>query len=117
MDLFPTFARIVGGKVPQDRIIDGVDQLDYFLGKKENSNRESVVIYNGNDIYGVKWRNWKMMTKEIASGYGEPVKEYPVPLFYDLYTDPKEEHPDIALLKIPGCAGRPARSLLNTPHR
>jgi arylsulfatase len=93
MDLFPTFARIAGGKVPQDRIIDGVDQVDFFLGKKEKSNRESVVIYNGNDIYGVKWRNWKMMTKEVATGYGQGVKEYSVPLFYDLYTDPKEEHP------------------------
>ena len=47
MDLFPTFARIAGGKVPQDRIIDGVDQLDFFLGKKEKSDRESVVIYMG----------------------------------------------------------------------
>jgi arylsulfatase A-like enzyme len=93
MDLFPTFARIVGGKVPQDRIIDGVDQRDFFLRKKEKSNRESVVIYNGNDIYGIKWRNWKMMSKEVASVYGQPVKEYAVPLFYDLYTDPKEEHP------------------------
>ena len=57
MDLFPTFARNTGGKVPQDRVIDGVDQTDLFLGKKENSNREAVVIYMGNDIYGVKWRN------------------------------------------------------------
>jgi hypothetical protein len=24
MDLFPTFAKIAGGKVPDDRIIDGV---------------------------------------------------------------------------------------------
>ena len=24
-----------------------------------------VVIYIGNDIYGVKWRNWKMMIKEV----------------------------------------------------
>ena len=53
--------------------------FDFLLGKKEKSNRESVVIYNGNDIYGVKWRNWKMMTKEIASGVGQPVEVYPGP--------------------------------------
>ena len=40
MDLFPTFARIAGGKVPEDRIIDGVDQTDFFLGEQEKSNRE-----------------------------------------------------------------------------
>jgi arylsulfatase A-like enzyme len=28
-DLYPTIARIVGSKVPSDRIIDGVDQLDF----------------------------------------------------------------------------------------
>ena len=32
MDLFPTFARIAGGTVPEDRAIDGVDQTDFFLG-------------------------------------------------------------------------------------
>jgi arylsulfatase A-like enzyme len=93
MDLYSTFARIVGGTVPNDRVIDGVDQLDFFLGKKEKSNRESVVIYMGNDVYGVKWRNWKMMTREVEKGAGVPVKEFSFPLFYDLYTDPKEEHP------------------------
>jgi arylsulfatase len=92
MDLFPTFARIVGGKVPDDRVIDGVDQLDFFRGKQETSNREAVVVYVGNDVFGVKWRNWKMMTKELRTGFGEPTKEYPVPLFYDLYVDPSEKH-------------------------
>ena len=33
-------AFIAGAEVPTDRAIDGVDQLDFFLGKQENSNRE-----------------------------------------------------------------------------
>jgi arylsulfatase len=93
MDLFPTFARIVGGKVPKDRVIDGVDQRDFFLGKQEKSNREAVVIYVGSEIFGVKWRNWKMMTKEIDKAWGNPTKEYSIPLLFDLHTDPKEEYP------------------------
>ncbi len=32
MDFFPTFARLAGGKVPDDRPIDGVDQSDLLLG-------------------------------------------------------------------------------------
>ena len=59
MDLFPTFAAIVGGKVPDDRVIDGVDQSDFFRGEQEKSNRESFVVYVGNDVFGVKWRNWE----------------------------------------------------------
>ncbi len=93
MDLFPTLARIVGGKVPDDRIIDGVDQLDFLTGKQQRSNRDSVIIYVGNDLFGVKWRDWKMMMKTFSKGFGEPVSSYSTPLFFDLLIDPKEEHP------------------------
>ena len=92
MDVFPTLARWIGAQVPQDRIIDGVDQGEFLLGKAEKSRREGFVVYVGNEIYGVKWRNWKMMSKEVGVGYGEPVRSYGVPLFYNLLTDPKEEH-------------------------
>src|SRR5210317_656760 len=74
MDLFPTLAKIAGGKVPDDRVIDGMDMSDFFLGKKKKSGRESVVIYMGNDIYGIKWRNWKLLTKELETWH-DPVKE------------------------------------------
>jgi len=93
MDLFPTFARIANGKVPRDRVVDGVDQLDFLMGKKKRSNREAVVVYVGQEIFGIKWRNWKMMTKQVSKGFGEPIKRFGVPLLYDLHTDPKEQHP------------------------
>jgi arylsulfatase len=93
MDLFTTFAAITGGKVPKDRVIDGVDQSAFFMGKQEKSNRESVVIYLGDQVYGVKWRNWKMVTRELDAGFGIPTKIYEIPLFYNLLLDPKEEHP------------------------
>ena len=92
MDLFPTFAHIAGGKVPKDRIIDGADQTDFFLGKEDKSSRESVIIYVGNELCGAKWRNWKMMLKGLDNATSE-VKSYGIPRFYDLYVDPKEEHP------------------------
>ena len=88
MDLFPTFARIANGKVPGDRMIDGVDQLGFLMGKKKKSNREAVVVYVGQEIFGIKWRNWKMMTKQVSKGFGEPIKRFGVPLLYYLHTDP-----------------------------
>lgn len=89
MDLFPTLARIVGGKVPDDRVIDGVDQTDFFLGSQEKSNREGVIVYMGNDIFGVKWRDWKVNLKELDSVFGQ-TQEYGMPRVYNLLTDPQE---------------------------
>jgi arylsulfatase len=92
MDLFATFAAITGGKVPEDRVIDGVNQLDFFLGKQTKSNRDGFIVYVGNELFGIKWRNWKMMFKEFEWGTDE-MKTYGFPRFYNLYNDPKEEYP------------------------
>ncbi len=60
VDLFPTLARITGADLPEDRIIDGVDQTDFLLGKQEKSNREGFPCYVGDVLHAVKWRNWKV---------------------------------------------------------
>jgi len=93
MDLYSTIANWAGAKLPDDRILDSVDQSDFFLGEQDKSDRESVIIYVGDDIYGVKWRNWKMVTRELDAGFGVPTKEYSIPLFYNLLLDPKEQFP------------------------
>ena len=92
IDLFATFANLVGGRVPSDRKMDSIDQTAFFLGEQETSNREGFVIYVGNDIYGVKWRNWKMMLKELERGTDSRMT-FPLPRFFNLYVDPKEEYP------------------------
>jgi len=89
MDLFPTLAKIAGAKVPDDRVIDGIEMRDFFVGKTDKSGREGVVVYSGNDVFGVKWRNWKMNFKEIETVFGE-VKEYGMPKLYNLQKDPGE---------------------------
>ena len=91
MDLFTTIAAIVGGKVPTDRMIDGVDQSAFLLGKQERSNRDGFVVYVGSEIFAVKWKNWKLVFKELETGTS-PVKQYSVPQIVNLNLDPKEEH-------------------------
>jgi arylsulfatase A-like enzyme len=86
MDLFPTFASIAGGKVPDDRIIDGVDQTDFLRGKQEKSNREGLIVYMGNDVWGVKWRNWKINFKEQDNIVSE-TRSYGMPRIYNLHKD------------------------------
>jgi len=89
MDLFPTFAKIAGGKVPDDRVIDGVDQTDFFLGEQKKSDREGLIVYFGNDIFGVKWRNWKVNLKEQETVFSSKI-DYGLPRVYNLYKDPGE---------------------------
>ena len=51
------------------------------------------MIYIGNELFGVKWRNWKMLLKEIdPKSYA--VKDLAYPAFYNLLIDPKEEQPE-----------------------
>jgi arylsulfatase len=45
MDLFPTLAGIAGGKVPSDRVVDGIDMSEFFLGSKPESGREGFIVY------------------------------------------------------------------------
>ena len=47
MDFLPTFAHIVGGKMPTDRPIDGVDQTDVLLGNSAMGHRESLLSFIG----------------------------------------------------------------------
>jgi len=91
VDLLPTLGKIAGYKIPNDRIIDGVDQLDFFTGKQKTANREGFIIYNNDDIYGYKWRNWKMHLVELENMNSEP-RPLNVPRIYNLITDPKEEY-------------------------
>ena len=89
MDLLPTFAKIASGKVPEDRVIDGIEMADFFLGEKEKSGREGFIVYMGNDIFGVKWRNWKLHFKEQDSAFDQ-LRTYTMPRAYNLLTDPQE---------------------------
>jgi arylsulfatase len=93
IDIFPTLAEFIGGDIPEDRVLDGVNQSHFLMGHTEKSARESVVIYIGNELFGVKWRNWKMLLKEIdEKSYA--IKNMAYPSFYNLLVDPKEEEPE-----------------------
>jgi arylsulfatase A-like enzyme len=90
VDMYPTLARVAGAKVPSDRPIDGVDQLDFFLSKQENSNREGFPAYVADRLQAVKWRNWKMHLIWQVNMYDPPVT-LPLPRIINLLTDLKEE--------------------------
>ena len=89
-DLYPTLARSVGAKVPSDRPLDGVDQLDFFTGKQAKSGREGFVYYIKQELRAVKWRDWKMhIVWEPEPNAGPNHLE--TPWIFNLIQDQKEE--------------------------
>lgn len=96
IDVFPTLAKFAGAKIPRDRTLDGVDQSDFLMGKTNKSARESMVIYLTSELFGAKWRNWKILLKELDDHYA--VKKIAYPSIYNLIVDPKEEEPEMFYL-------------------
>jgi len=91
VDWYTTLAHAAGAEVPTDRAIDGVDQLDFLLGKKETSNREGFPAFVADRLTAVKWRNWKMHLIRQDNMYDPPIK-LPLPRLINLLTDLKEEN-------------------------
>ncbi len=91
MDMLPTLATVAGAEVPQDRPIDGVDVSEFLTGDTNKSGREGFVVYMGDQIFAVKWRNWKLHFKE-QSGWDGTLKTYTMPRVYNLFLDPQERN-------------------------
>ena len=91
-DLFTTTLRWAGTEVPQDRVIDGKDQRDFFEGKQEESDREGFLFWNGKELYGVKWQNFKMLMVD-QKYFWSPPSRLAVPRIINLLTDPQEREP------------------------
>ena len=85
--------RLAGAPVPQDRPIDGVDQTDFLLGKKESSNREGILLFLADRLQAVKWRNWKLHLYDEMHNWFTPPLALGTPKLFNLILDPKEEFP------------------------
>lgn len=89
VDLYVTLAKLCGATVPEDRPIDGIDQMDFLLGRQEKSNREGFVYYIKDVLRAVKWRHWKMhFIWEVEVNEGP--KHLEAPYLFNLISDPKE---------------------------
>ncbi|MCW5222631.1 arylsulfatase [Verminephrobacter aporrectodeae] len=89
-DLFTTLAGVAGASVPQDRPIDGVDQLPLLLGRQQKSAREGFPFYIRNELRAVKWRDWKLhfhWEPEVNESKGRLESPY----LFNITRDPKEQ--------------------------
>ena len=101
MDFMPTFASILGLKLPSDRVIDGVNQIDVLVGKDEMGKRESLLSFIGADLVAGRWKQWRYYFRDMArTGTGQQmlggtmVNSSPLyyPKFYNIEVDPHEDY-------------------------
>lgn len=62
LDVLPTFAGLAGAKesIPDDRILDGVDQWSLLSGTSETGNRMGFEYYEGNELQAIRRGPWKL---------------------------------------------------------
>ncbi len=90
VDLFPTLAQLANLEMPKDRMIDGLDQSQFLVGKQEKSNREGFVYFIKTELRAAKWRDWKMhFVWEVEPNAGANHLE--TPYLFNIVQDPKEE--------------------------
>jgi arylsulfatase len=65
MDFFPTLASIVGGQMPTDRPIDGVDQSDVLFGKSVVGHRDTLLSFIGSELVAARWKQWRIYFTDI----------------------------------------------------
>jgi arylsulfatase len=101
----PTFARLTGGKVPNDRPIDGVDQTDLLLGTSDTGRRDTLLTFVGSDLVAVRWKQFFVYFVDVAPGRNggggvsllegigssaAPMNGYPK--VFNIEADPHEEY-------------------------
>lgn len=91
-DMFTTLVRWAGLDAPKDRVIDGMDQREFFEGTKSNSSRDGFLYWMGDTLYGVKWRNFKMVLV-LQKTLADPAQHLTTPHLVNLDTDPQERKP------------------------
>jgi arylsulfatase A-like enzyme len=91
-DMFTTLLRWAGAEIPNDRVIDGVDQRTFLEGKQEKSVREGFPYWMGDTLYGVKWQNFKLVM-HLQKTLTEPSQTLMTPYLINLTVDPKERKP------------------------
>src|SRR5690606_14337094 len=86
MDLFPTFARAAGARLPYDRELDGNDLLP-FLRSETPSPTKAFLYYLRWELQGVRVGNWKYRVAQSDGTQDHSVEEE----LYDLEIDPSEK--------------------------
>lgn len=96
VDTYTTLAKLTGAQIPQDRVIDGVDQSDFLLGKTDKSARDGFPVYVADRLEAIKWHDWKVVFYEDEKDWWSAPVKLGVPKVFNLISDPKEEYAQLS---------------------
>ena len=87
-DLYTTFARLAGATdgIPRDRIVDGVDQLPLLLKGDTHGRRDYVHLYEMDQLTAT-------VKQQMKIHWPPPSVNPALAKVFNLYWDPREEHP------------------------
>ena len=96
MDIFTTLAAAAGVPNVADKMrterkqfIDGVNNLDYWTGKKTDSARDHFLYYSESQLVAVRYKQWKLHFATKQDYYAPWVTES-FPVIFNLHADPFE---------------------------
>ena len=123
MDVFPTLAAAAG--VPdaaalvlkeKNQVLDGVNNLDYWEGKSDHSNRNSFLYYYESDIKAIRIGPWKLHFA-TSENYYDVYQAQKFPIIFNLRMDPFESYDEVAdrsaVLQRKQWLNEPVQELLN----
>ncbi len=92
IDLLPTFLKLLDGKLPDDRIIDGRDITPLMFDPKAGPVRDTQLYFSGNGkLAAIRQGDWKLHLAAGKGGKNKKEKEQASePVLYQLATDPGE---------------------------
>ncbi|RUM71589.1 MAG: arylsulfatase, partial [Sulfurovum sp.] len=100
-DMFTTLAAAAGIKDVKEKIlkeknqpIDGVNNLDYWLGKSDHSARNTHIYYYEGEIMAIRMGPWKWHFSDKL-GYYSNVVPLTVPKVFNLRMDPFESYDSV----------------------
>ncbi len=96
MDIYTTLAAAAGEpdiveKVKEEnkQLLDGVNNLDYWMGKTDESARDNFIYYHESTVRAIRLNQWKLHFETSEHYYDAYVKQK-FPIFYNIRMDPFE---------------------------
>jgi arylsulfatase A len=102
IDLLPTFCSLAGQGLPEGVELDGVD-ISSVLTTRAPLTREEILLFNNEDVVGVRTQRWKYVTQTYYRGLKVDLERAGYQELYDMARDIAESYsvaetfPDVAL--------------------
>jgi arylsulfatase A len=90
IDLLPTLARLAGGQVPTDRVIDGRDIWPLWTNANAATPHERLLFFSNASIAAVRTLDWRLVVRAYYLTFDAPLDRFNYRLLFNMKTDRAE---------------------------